>query len=157
MDHPVHDIEYKEGVFVGYRWYEYKEIEPLYPFGHGLSYSTFEYSNINTNKNDFNIGDDVLVKVDISNKSNISGKEIVQLYVKDVKSSVERPLKELKDFRKVDLKSGENKTIYFTLTGRDFSFWDEESSSWKIELGNFEIMIGSSSNNIYQSVTISFY
>jgi beta-glucosidase len=157
MDHPVHDVEYKEGVFVGYRWYEYKNIDPLYPFGFGLSYSSFEYSNLKADSDEYEMGSDVLIKVDVQNVSGIDGKEIVQIYVKDLKSSVERPLKELKDFNKVHLKAGEIKTVYFTLNKRDFAFWDEGVTSWKVEPGKFEIMAGTSSQKILLSKTISIY
>jgi beta-glucosidase len=155
MDHPVHDIVYREGVFTGYRWYEYKQIEPLYAFGHGLSYSSFEYSDLETSAESYAMGDDVLVKVDVANTGEVEGKEIVQLYVKDLESTVERPPKELKDFCKVDLKAGEKRTIYFTLKHRDFAFWDEGSSSWKVEPGKFLIMIGASSDAVILKTGIS--
>ena len=148
MDHPVFDVNYHEGVFVGYRWYEHKNIQPLYAFGHGLSYTTFEYSDLKTNAQNYSIGDDVLVKVDVTNTGQVAGKEIVQLYVRDLEAAVERPVKELKDFEKVHLKAGEKKTVYFTLEKRDFAFWDEDTSSWKVEAGEFEIQIGSSSGDI---------
>jgi beta-glucosidase len=155
MEHPVFDITYNEGIFAGYRWYEHKNIQPLYAFGHGLSYSTFEYANLKTNAENYNIGDEVLVKVDVTNTGKVDGKEILQLYVKDLKTSVERPLKELKDFQKVHLKAGQTKTVYFTLKKRDFAFWDEKYSSWKVEPGKFEILTGSSSEKINQHVVIS--
>jgi beta-glucosidase len=148
MEYPVYDINYNEGIFAGYRWYEHKNIQPLYAFGHGLSYSTFEYADLKTDAENYNIGDDVLVKVDVTNTGKVDGKEIVQLYIKDLKASVKRPLKELKDFQKVNLKAGQKKTAYFTLKNRDFAFWDEKSSSWKVEPGKFEIQIGTSSNDI---------
>jgi len=148
MEHPVHDITYREGVFVGYRWYEYKNIKPLYAFGHGLSYCSFEYTNLKTNAKTYSPGDDVLIKVDILNTGSVEGKEIVQLYIKDPESTVERPLKELKDFQKIHVKPGEFKTVYFTLRQRDFSFWDENTSNWLVEPGKFEILIGSSSADI---------
>jgi beta-glucosidase len=107
-----------------------------------------------TNAEKYTVGKDVLVKVDITNTGDVAGKEIVQLYVKDLETSVERPLKELKDFRKVRLKAGEKKTVFFTLTERDFAFWDEDLSDWKIEPGEFEILIGSSSVNIHERVAI---
>jgi beta-glucosidase len=155
MDYPVYDIYYNEGVFTGYRWYEYKNIQPLYAFGHGLSYSTFEYTDLKTNSENYSLDDDVLVKVEVINTSLIDGKEVVQLYVKDLEASVERPMKELKDFQKVYLKAGEKKTVYFTLNKRDFAFWDEKSSSWKVEPGEFEILVGSASDKINQKVGIS--
>lgn len=154
-DYPVYDIAYKEGVFAGYRWYEHKNIQPLYAFGHGLSYSTFEYSNLKTNAENYTMDDDVLVKVEVTNTGEVDGKEIVQLYVKDLEATVERPLKELKDFQKVHLKAGEKKTVYFSLQHRDFAFWDENTSSWKVEPGKFEILIGSSSEKINQNAVIS--
>jgi len=148
MGKPVYDINYKEGIFAGYRWYEHKNIQPLYAFGHGLSYTTFEYSNLKTDAQKYTIGDDVLVKVDVTNTGKAAGKEIVQLYVRDLEATVERPAKELKDFEKVHLKAGEKKTVYFTLEKRDFAFWDEDTSSWKVEPGEFEIQIGASSADI---------
>ena len=148
MDHPIHDVDYTEGIFVGYRWYEHKNIEPLYPFGYGLSYSTFEYANLMTSAESYNRGEDVLVKVDITNRSEVAGKETVQLYVKDLEASVDRPVKELKDFRKVELQAGETKTVHFTLLDRDFAFWDENKREWIIEPGNFEIQVGASSADI---------
>ncbi|MHC4722054.1 MAG: fibronectin type III-like domain-contianing protein, partial [Planctomycetota bacterium] len=135
MDHPIFDVNYDEGVFVGYRWYEHKKIKPLYPFGHGLSYTMFKYSNLKTNKENYTTGEDVLVKIEVTNTGDVDGKEIVQLYVKDFKASVQRPPKELKDFQKVHLKAGQKKTVYFSLKKRDFAFWDEKSLSWKVEPG----------------------
>jgi beta-glucosidase len=148
MEYPVYDINYKEGLFVGYRWYEFKNIQPLYAFGHGLSYSTFEYTNLNTDAESYKIEDEVMVKVDVKNSGDVHGKEVVQLYVRDMDASVERPLKELKGFRKVELKAGGTKTVFITLKQRDFAFWDEESSDWKVESGKFEILIGSASSDI---------
>jgi len=157
MDYPVYDIIYDEGVFVGYRWYERKNIRPLYAFGHGLSYTTFEYSSLKTNAEKYKTDDEVLVKVDVTNTGDVEGKEIVQLYIKDVEAAVERPVKELKGFQKIHLKPAEKKTVYFTLNKRDFAFWDETSSSWKVEPGKFEILVGSSSDKIHQKALISIY
>lgn len=155
MEHTVYDIYYKEGVFAGYRWYEHKKIKPLYPFGHGLSYTTFKYSNLKTNKENYTTGEDVLVKVDVTNTGKVDGKEILQLYINDLKASVQRPPKELKDFQKVHLKAGQKKTVYFTLKKRDFAFWDENTSFWKVEPGEFEIQVGTSSDDTNQKVDIS--
>jgi beta-glucosidase len=145
MDYSVYDIRYKEGVFAGYRWYEHKNIKPLFAFGHGLSYSTFEYANLKTDAQRYKTGKDVIVSMEIRNISQYDGKEIIQVYVRDLESTVERPLKELKDFRKTHLKAGERRTVYFTLNKRDFAFWDETTSSWQVEPGKFEIMVGCSS------------
>ena len=151
---PITDVKYTEGVFVGYRWYENKNIEPLYAFGFGLSYTTYEYSNLNLENQSIKVGEKLNLKIDIENTGAIDGKEIVQVYVRDVESSVKRPLKELKDFKKVSIDAGGKKTVYFTLTDRDFSFWDATSKDWKIEPGQFEILIGSASNNILASAKL---
>lgn len=152
MDHPVYDIDYSEGIFVGYRWYERQQIKPLYPFGFGLSYSTFEYSDLATNAEKYMAGYTVKVKVSIKNTSDVKGKEIVQLYVSDLESVVERPLKELKDFQKIELDAGEERTIYFNLSGRDFAYWDQK---WKVDPGEFEIRVGSSSADLHLHTRIT--
>ena len=145
---PIHDVVYKEGVFVGYRWYEYKAIEPLYAFGFGLSYTTYAYSNLTLAQTSIKAGETLQFKVDIKNTGQRDGQEIVQVYVRDIAASVPRPLKELKGFQKVSLKAGATKTVHFTLSDRDFAFWDNELESWKIEPGLFEILVGTASNNI---------
>ena len=148
LDHPIHDIVYDEDIFVGYRWYELKNIKPLYPFGFGLSFSDFSYENLRVFKQEYQSGEDVLVKVSVTNTSDIAGKEIVQLYVRDVEASIARPFKELKGFRKVEFAPKATKELIFKLTQRDFSFWDENTSRWKLEPGTFEIIVGSSSQNV---------
>ena len=148
---PITDIVYDEGVLVGYRWYESKAIEPLYAFGYGLSYTTYEYSNLQLENESIGAGDKLNLKIDIQNTGAVDGKEVVQVYVRDVESSVVRPLKELKDFKKVSIAAGDKQTVYFTLSDRDFAFWDAETEDWKIESGQFEILVGSASNNILAS------
>ena len=155
LDHPVHDIVYDEGIFVGYRWYEAKNIEPLYPFGYGLSYSEFKYKSIQVSKESLSSDEEVLVKVSVSNTSDVKGKEVVQLYVKDVESSIERPIKELKGFRKVELAAEETKELVFKLTSRDFSYWDETTGGWQLESGAFEIIAASSSHAPQLKTTIN--
>jgi beta-glucosidase len=145
---PITDVKYNEGVFVGYRWYENKKIEPLYAFGFGLSYTTYKYSNLLLESKTIKAGEKLNLIIDIENTGKVDGKEIVQVYVRDIKSSVARPLKELKDFQKVRLAAGEKQTVYFTLTDRDFAFWDITSEDWKVEAGQFEILVGTASNNI---------
>jgi beta-glucosidase len=152
---PIYDVNYDEGVFVGYRWYEYRNIEPLYPFGHGLSYTTFSYSNLVTETNVIKSDEMLNLKVDVKNTGEREGMEIVQVYVKDTIASVERPIKELKDFQKISLAPGEQRTINFTLNQRDFAFWDVDTNSWMVEPGEFEILIGSASNNILASTQIT--
>lgn len=145
---PIKDVEYDEGVFVGYRWYESKNIEPLYAFGYGLSYTSFAYSNLVANQKEFYSGSPLILSLDIKNTGEMDGQEIIQLYVSDVESSVARPVKELKGFQKVFIKAGDTKTVQFILEERDFSFWDLETKAWKCEPGIFNILIGSASNQI---------
>ncbi|HFK1765199.1 glycosyl hydrolase [Bacillus wiedmannii] len=141
-------VEYKEGVFVGYRYYDKKQIEPLFPFGFGLSYTNFEYSNISIDKKEIKDKDTVSVRVNVKNTGSIAGKEIVQLYIKDVESSMIRPEKELKGFEKVELQPGEEKTVSFTLNKRSFAYYNVEWKDWHVETGEFEILVGKSSKEI---------
>jgi beta-glucosidase len=147
-DHPVYDVNYKEGIFVGYRWYEYKKIEPLYPFGHGLSYTTFEYGDIKISKEKFIEDDIITVSFIVKNIGEKAGSEISQLYIQDVESPLPRPVKELKGFQKVNLKPGESKTIELKLEKKHFSFWNPETKNWFAEKGRFNILIGASSKDI---------
>ncbi len=146
--HKVFNVYYTEGVFVGYRWYDSRNIEPLFPFGYGLSYTTFEYSNLKVSKEKFNDNDTLVISFNIKNTGDVEGKEIAQLYVHDVKSSVPRPVKELKGFKKIELKPGESKTIEITLDKKDFSFWNPATKSWFAEKGKFILDVGASSRNI---------
>ncbi|MED1116067.1 glycoside hydrolase family 3 C-terminal domain-containing protein [Bacillus paramycoides] len=141
-------VEYKEGVFVGYRYYDMKNIEPLFPFGFGLSYTNFEYSNISIDKKEIKDTDTVSVRVNVKNTGSTVGKEIVQLYIKDVESTMIRPEKELKGFEKVALQPGEEKTVSFTLNKRSFAYYNVELKDWHVETGEFEILVGKSSKEI---------
>ncbi|MGD6891964.1 glycoside hydrolase family 3 C-terminal domain-containing protein [Bacillus mobilis] len=141
-------VEYKEGVFVGYRYYDKKKIEPLFPFGFGLSYTNFEYSNLSIDKKEIKDTDTVSVRVNVKNIGSIAGKEIVQLYIKDVESSMIRPEKELKGFEKVELQPGEEKTVSFTLNKRSFAYYNVDLKDWHVETGEFEILVGKSSKEI---------
>jgi beta-glucosidase len=142
-------IEYKEGVFVGYRWFDKHDLEPRFPFGHGLSYTTFQYGKPSVAVEDDGIP---VVSIEVINSGPVEGAEVVQLYVKDMKSSVERPLKELKGYKKINLQAGEKAMVNFHLNDRSFSFFDETLDDWVIEPGEFEILLGSSSKDIRQSV-----
>ena len=139
---------YDEGIFVGYRHFDTKDIEPLFPFGFGLSYTTFSYENLMIDKIKIKNNDVIKVSIDVTNSGKIEGKEIVQLYVQDVESSVERPAKELKRFEKVSLHPNETKTVIFELKKEDFSFYNETVNSWVVENGTFNILVGSSSRDI---------
>lgn len=147
-------VEYKEGVFVGYRYYDKKEIEPLFPFGFGLSYTEFEYSGLKLDKTSINDTDTVQVSVTVKNTGSRTGQEIVQLYVADVQSSVIRPLQELKGFQKVELQPGEAREVSFTLDQRSFAYYNVELGDWHVESGDFRISIGSSSRDIRLSVAL---
>ncbi|WP_424766383.1 glycoside hydrolase family 3 C-terminal domain-containing protein [Paenibacillus sp. sgz302251] len=148
-------VEYKEGVFVGYRYYDTKEIEPLFPFGYGLSYTSFAYSNLTVSRTELTDQDTVTVSVDVTNTGSRAGKEIVQLYVKDVVSSVIRPSKELKGFAKLELQPGETKTATFELGKRAFAYYNVDLQDWHVETGLFEILVGASSRDIAASAAVN--
>ena len=141
-------VYYDEGIFVGYRHFDARDIAPLFPFGFGLSYTTFSYENLMIDKNKIRSDDEIKVSVDVTNSGSVEGKEIVQLYVQDVESSVERPIKELKRFEKVFLHPNETKTVLFELKKEDLSFYNETVNSWIVENGTFKILVGSSSRDI---------
>lgn len=147
---------YGEGIFVGYRYYEKKKIQTLFPFGHGLSYTKFSYSNLKTDKSSYKDGDVIEISLDVTNTGEVDGKEVVQFYVSDVNSSLVRPEKELKAFCKVALKSGETKRVSVTLCERDLSYYDPEAGSWIAESGDFIIHAASSAEDVRLSVTIGF-
>ncbi len=153
--------EYREGIFVGYRYYDTKKMPVLFPFGHGLSYTEFAYSNLRLGCGDAAGGeqgndgmlrirdtDCLTVSVDVTNTGSVEGKEAVQLYVTDEKSSVIRPEKELKGFEKVSLKPGETKTVQFVLDARAFAYYHTELKEFYVESGTFAILVGSSSREI---------
>ncbi|MBN2011829.1 glycoside hydrolase family 3 C-terminal domain-containing protein [candidate division KSB1 bacterium] len=144
----VYDVRYVEGVFTGYRWYESKNIDPLFPFGHGLSYTSFEYSDINVSTPTFSQADTVTVTFTLKNTGTIKGMEVAQLYIQDVECSVPRPVKELKGFEKVLLMPGLSTSVSIQLTKQDFSFWNLAIKSWTAEPGKFKIFIGASSTDI---------
>ncbi len=147
-EHPIFDINYAEGIFIGYRWYEKKKIEPLYPFGYGLSYTSFEYSNLTASKEKFSENDTITISFSVKNTGRTKGAEIAQLYVQDIHSSVPRPIKELKGFKRIEVEPGESTTVVLRLTKQDFSFWNPETKGWYAEKGAFVIHIGSSSRDI---------
>ena len=141
-------VEYREGVFVGYRYYDTKEMDVLFPFGHGLSYTTFAYSNMKLDKTEMNDTETLTVQVDVTNTGDRFGKEVVQLYVMPPKGNVIRPVKELKGFEKIGLHPGETKTVTFTLGKRAFAYYDTDLHAWNVESGSYRIALGQSSRNI---------
>lgn len=145
---PENNLQYKEGIFVGYRYYDKKDMEVQFPFGFGLSYTSFNYSDLTLSKDVIEDNDTLEVKVKIKNIGKYFGKEVVQLYVRQIFSNVPRPIKELKAFTKVSLNPGEEKEINFTLNNRDFSYYDIVTNNWVIESGPFQILVGKSSRDI---------
>jgi beta-glucosidase len=142
------EVEYREGIFVGYRWFEKEKIQPLFPFGHGLSYTTFDYGKVVLGSNKMTKGSTMSVTVDVTNSGLRDGAEVVQLYVRDVKSSVVRPLKELKGFEKVYLKKGETRKVTLTIDTQALSYFDADRHEWVAEPGEYEVIIGSSSAQV---------
>lgn len=142
---------YKEGIFVGYRHFDKENIEPLFPFGFGLSYTTFEFSNLKLSKTSMSKDDELTIEVTVKNTGKVTGDEIVQLYISDKEASVEREVKSLKGFKRVSLKAGESKTVSMSIDKSALSFYDVDSKSWVVEPGEFEVLIGNSSRNILLS------
>jgi len=141
-------VKYSEGVFVGYRHFDKDGVKPLFPFGYGLSYTTFKYSNLSVTPAAFKQGQDVTVSFDITNTGSREGAEIGEVYVGDKHASVPRPVKELKGFSKVDLKPGETKHVTLALNPRAFQYWDEKGKQWKADAGDFDVLVGPSSVDI---------
>lgn len=141
-------VYYGEGLFVGYRYYEKKKIAPLFPFGFGLSYTTFNYSNLRLSTSEIGPEDTLQVLVDVTNTGQRTGKEVVQLYVRDIVSSLQRPVKELKAFAKIELAPNETKTVTLTLPPDALAYYDDLARKWVAEAGAFEVLVGSSSQDI---------
>lgn len=139
---------YQEGIYVGYRYYDAKEMDVAFPFGHGLSYTTFTYGNLTTDKAEMNCSDTLTVSVDVTNTGHLAGKETVQLYVRDLTGACRRPDKELKGFEKVALEPGETKTVSITLDKRSFAWYNTELKDWYAANGTYELLIGASSRDI---------
>ncbi len=149
------NVIYGERFFVGYRYYDERKIEPLFPFGYGLSYTKFEYSDLKVSSKNITDKEALTVTVTVKNIGEVKGKEIVQLYVSDSKSTLQRPEKELKKFVKIELNPGEEKTISFQLESRDFSYFDAKRNRWIAESGEFVISAAASSRDIRLLETIN--
>lgn len=141
-------VQYNEGIYVGYRYFDAKGVEPMFPFGYGLSYTSFEYSGLRVDHNKFKADQQVVVSVDIKNTGSREGRETVQLYVSDLHSSLPRPVKELKAFGKLNLAPGETGTLCMTLDRSSFAYYDPARQGWVAEPGDFRILVGSSSKDI---------
>ena len=145
---------YHEGIFVGYRWIDKEKIKPLFGFGHGLSYTAFEYGKVSVDKKVISSDDTVTISVPVKNTGSRKGAEVVQLYVSDLKSSLPRPVKELKGFSKVELNPGKEKTVSITIGKDALQFFDDKKHEWIAEPGTFEVLVGSSSTDIRGKVSI---
>jgi beta-glucosidase len=164
-DNPAHSVgefpgsdgqvTYKEGIFVGYRWFDKQNIKPLFSFGHGLSYTTFEYGKATADKKEMASSENITFTVNIKNTGNREGSEIVQLYIRDVKSSLPRPLKELKGYDRVSLRPGDTKAVSITIDKSALSFFDPDTHAWIAKPGAFEAIIGASSTDIRGSISFT--
>ncbi|MCB0046825.1 MAG: glycoside hydrolase family 3 C-terminal domain-containing protein [Caldilineaceae bacterium] len=148
-------VHYGEGLYIGYRYYDAKQIPVLFPFGHGLSYTTFAYTNPAVSATEFTDADGVIVSVDVTNTGKQAGQEIVQVYVHDQKSTLHRPEKELKGFAKVALEPGETKTVEIPLDFRAFAYYHPDHQQWITEDGEFDLLIGASAADINEQLTVS--
>ena len=147
-------VDYGEGLYIGYRYYDRKGVPVLFPFGHGCSYTTFKYSMPRLSAQQIKDTDGLVVSVDVTNSGKVAGKEIVQIYVHDHASKLDRPLKELKGFAKVDLKPGETKTVSVSLDFRTFAYYHPGYGQWVTEDGAFDILIGASAADIRFTQTV---
>jgi len=148
-------VRYGEGLFIGYRYYDAKGVPVLFPFGYGLSYTTFSSDNLQTSATTFKDVDGLTVSVDVTNTGARAGQEIVQLYVHDHESTLVRPQKELKGFAKVALQPGETKTVTFSLDSRAFAYYHPGHKQWVTEEGQFDILIAASATDIRCSQTVT--
>ena len=141
-------MHYREGLFVGYRHYDAHGVVPLFPFGHGLSYTSFEFSNLQVSRRELSETESVDVSLDVRNAGERTGKEVVQVYVHDAESTLARPEQELKAFTKVELQAGESKRVQLHLESEAFRYYDPSKGGWIVEPGRFEIRVGNSSRNL---------
>ena len=148
-DYKIIDEEYKEGIYVGYRWTDSKGLRPLFPFGFGLSYTTFKLGKAQADKQQLTNGQQISFIVPVTNTGSRAGSETVQLYIAAKDSKVERPVKELKAFQKVYLQPGETRNVTLTIGTDAMSYYDETSGSWRADAGKFEALIGTASNNLH--------
>jgi beta-glucosidase len=151
------EANYGEGIFIGYRYYDVRNAKPLFPFGFGLSYTTFSYSNLRVTPAVVTDTENISVEVTVKNTGKVSGKEVVQLYVREEQPRVVRPEKELKAFAKVALEPGEEKTVNFRLQARDFAYYDVMRRGWLVKPGDFVILVGASSRDLRLQQTIEVH
>ena len=164
MDSPAHatnsfpggkEVKYAEGILVGYRWFDTKNIAPLYPFGYGLSYTTFAFENAKADKSSYAENDVITVSVEVKNTGKVDGKEVVQLYASKSDSKVSRASKELKGFKKVLVKSGNSETVTIKLPVKELAYYDVASKKWVVEAGKYTLKVGNSSRDIKKEIAIT--
>jgi beta-glucosidase len=149
------DQEYKEGIFVGYRWHETQKIKPLFPFGFGLSYTDFKVSQVKTNTKKYGSNDTVTISFDIENTGARAGAEVVQVYMGKPDSKIARPIRELKGFHKLDLKPGESQTAEIRIPVSSFRYYNEDISDWALEPGDYSLYVGNASDHAYSTLEIA--
>jgi beta-glucosidase len=164
MDSPAHatnsfpggkEVKYAEGILVGYRWFDTKNIAPLYPFGYGLSYTTFAFENAKADKTSYDENETIAVSVEVKNTGKVDGKEVVQLYASKSDSKVSRASKELKGFKKVLVKSGNSETVTIKLPVKELAYYDVASKKWVVEAGKYILKVGNSSRDIKKEIAIT--
>jgi beta-glucosidase len=141
-------VDYAEGIYVGYRYFDKQKVDPLFPFGYGLSYTKFDYSDLKVSPSEVSSGKPVAVSVRVRNTGSRPGTEVVELYVHDGHSSVDRPVQELKGFRRVSLAPGETRAVDFTLERSAMAYYSTVKKDWVTEPGQFDVLVGSSSRDI---------
>ncbi|MDB5135923.1 MAG: bglB 2 [Mucilaginibacter sp.] len=148
-------VDYKEGILVGYRWFDTKKIEPLYCFGYGLSYTDYKYSGLHTNKNSYKLTENITATLKIKNTGKYSGKETVQLYISKAGSKIERAEKELKAFKKVKIEVGETTDVALSIPVKDLAYYDVKTRTWVVEPGKYKLLAGTSSRDIKETATLT--
>jgi beta-glucosidase len=146
--HKIIDEDYKEGIYVGYRWADKQGKKPMFAFGHGLSYTTFAVSNLRIDKSEVAADGTVTATVTVKNTGNRAGAEVIQLYVSDLSTTVEMPVKELRAFQKVTLQPGESRDVTLQIGGRAFQYWDEAKGDWAVSHGKRTLLVGTASDNL---------
>jgi beta-glucosidase len=144
----THNVVYREGIFLGYRYYDHSAVKPLFPFGFGLSYTTFDFSHLHITPAEASVGTPFTVSFDVTNTGQLTGAEVAQVYVGDPSANVPRPVKELKGFERITLNPGQTKRISVTLNRRSLTYWDVKSHTWKVDPGKFIVYVGDSSENV---------
>ncbi len=148
------DALYSEGLLVGYRWFDAKDIPVMYPFGYGLSYVDFDYSDIKANKKRYNVKDVIKVTFNITNSGNMVADEVVQLYVSRVNTSIDWPVKELKAFQRVTVGAGETEKVTLEVPVENLRYWNVDTKQWELEEGKIELLLGKSSLEILSSLEV---